>query len=153
MSPDPQSESVNSLQAKRDVFVRVLRCVIGYCTLSCLTLPFVGLVWLGELPVLALVQLPKIALAGWLRTQVVMKAITFLGFSRGSFSPDYILARPYALAITYLIPVIILLFIGQRLVRPVDARRGFVMLALLVAMAADYVFTIIFAEGRLLTIY
>jgi hypothetical protein len=38
-----------------------------------------------------------------------MVAIQHLGLSRGSFSPDYILARPYALAIAYLIPLSILL--------------------------------------------
>jgi len=82
-----------------------------------------------------------------------MKAITFLGFSRGSFSPDFTLTRPYALAITYLIPIIIIGFIGLRHFRLMDGRRSFVTLAFLVAAAADYVFTIIFADGRLLTIY
>jgi len=152
MNPDPRSELDSGGLARRGGFVRVLWFVIGYCTLSCLTLPFVGLFWLGELPVLALVQLPKIAVAGWLRTQVVMKAIMFLGFSRGSFSPDFILARPYALAITYLIPMIIIGFIGLRNFRPIDARRSFVTLAFLLAATADYVFTI-FADGRVLTIY
>src|SRR6185503_21078749 len=84
---------------ERSVFIRGLWVFIGYCGLSCLTLPFIGKFWLGELPVLATLQLPKIAVAGWLRTHVVMEAIQWLGLSKGSFSPDYILARPYALAI------------------------------------------------------
>ena len=114
---------------------------------------FIGRVWLGELPVLAVIQLPKIAFADWLRTHVVMEAITFLDFSRGSFSPDYILARPYALAIAYLIPMVLIGIISLRRFRFVDERRGFPTVAFLVAAAVDYLFTLVFADGRLLTIY
>src|SRR4029078_5978016 len=108
MNPSLQSQADAGFQRKGDLFVRVLWFFVGYCALSCLTLPFIGRVWLGELPVLAVIQLPKIALADWLRTHVVMEAITFLDFSRGSCSPDYILARPYALAIAYLIPMAVI---------------------------------------------
>src|SRR4028119_924563 len=73
--------------------------VTAYFVASILTLPFLDALWLGEVPVLALVQVPKTAFAGWLRTDVVMPAIVALGQSRGSFSPDYLLARPYALAL------------------------------------------------------
>ena len=126
---------------------------IGYCGLSCLTLPFIGKFWLGELPVLATLQLPKIAVAGWLRTHVVMEAIQWLGLSKGSFSPDYILARPYALAIAYVIPM---LFIGAIWVwrfRALDRRCGWLTLGVLLAAVTDYVFTLAFANGRSLTIY
>ena len=82
-----------------------------------------------------------------------MEAITFLGFSQGSFSPDYILARPYALAIVYLIPMVIIGVIGLRRFQFVDGRRGFVMVAFFIAAAVDYLFTLIFTNGRSLTIY
>lgn len=131
----------------------MLRFAIGYCALSCLTLPLVGHVWLGEIPLLALIQIPKLAVVGWLRVHVVMEAIALWGFSRGSFSPDYILARPYALAIAYMIPMFVIGFVG--LWRPHIAvdRRAVMTLVFLAAACADYIFTLIFAEGRRLTIY
>ena len=132
---------------------KVLWVMIGCFTVSCLTLPFVGRIWVGEIPVLSLLQFPKITLAGWLRTHLVMPAITFLGFSRGSFSPDFILARPFALAIVYLIPLIILGFIGLRNFRFLDTRQRLVMALFLVVAIVDYVCTLVFADGRFLTIY
>jgi hypothetical protein len=125
---------------------------IGYCVLSCLTLPFIARLWWGELPVLAFVQMPKIALAGWLRTHVVMEAVTALGLSRGSFSPDYILARPFALAIVYLIPMVIVGLIGLRR-RPFNDRCSAITITFLAGATLDYVFTLVFADQRLLTIY
>lgn len=121
--------------------------------LSCLTLPFMGRVWLGELPVLAVIQLPKILVAGWLRTHVVMEAITLLGLSQGSFSPDYILARPYALALAYMIPMAILGVIILRRCSFSDERLRFVAVAALVLAVLDYACTLTFADGRTLTIY
>ena len=153
MNPSLQSQADNGIRAKRDIFVNVLWCFIGLCALSCLTLPFIGRVWLGEFPVLTVIQVPKIAVAGWLRTHVVMEAITFLGFSRGSFSPDYILARPYALALAYLIPMAFIGVASLRRFRFRDERLGFVAVVLLVMGVIDYVCTLIFADGRFLTIY
>ena len=153
MNPNLQSQADKGIRAKRVIFVNVLWCFIGWCALSCLTLPFIGRVWLGELPVLAVIQLPKIAVAGWLRTHVVMEAIAFLGFSRGSFSPDYILARPYALALAYLIPMAFIGVASLRRCRFRDERLGFVAVALLVMGVIDYVCTLIFSDGRFLTIY
>ena len=65
-------------------------CCIGYFLISALTLPFIGKVWFGEIPVLGLIQLPKVAVAKFFRKEVVMDLIRLLGFSSGSFSPDYI---------------------------------------------------------------
>lgn len=153
MNPSLQSQADNGIRAKTDIFLNVLWFFIGWCALSCLTLPFIGRVWLGELPILAVIQLPKIAIAGWLRTHVVMETITFLGFSRGSFSPDYILARPYALALAYLIPLAFIGVASLRRFRFRDEQLGFVAVALLVMAVIDYVCTLTFADGRFLTIY
>jgi hypothetical protein len=76
------------------------------CIISILTLPLMNVVWLGEIPLLALIQLPKIAVASWLREHVVMEVIKILGWSKGSFSPDYMTARPYGLGLAYSIPLI-----------------------------------------------
>src|SRR5262245_26752258 len=96
----------------RRLFIGVLWFFAGYWILSCLTLPFVGRFWWGEIPVLGIIQVPKLLVAGWLRVHVVMKGVTLLGFSSGSFSPDYILARPYALIIAYLIVFVLIGILG-----------------------------------------
>ena len=150
MNPSLLSQTDRGPRNNSTLFFRVLWFPIGYCVFSCLTLPSVGRFWLGEIPVLALLQLPKIAVAGWLRTHVVMEALPFFGLSQGSFSPDYILARPYALAIVYLIPMIIVGVVG---LRRFDRRRFLMAVVFLIAAGIDYVFTLIFADGRSLTIY
>src|SRR5262245_60626594 len=75
-----------------------VKVFVLYFVISMATLPFIDALWLSELPVLAVPQLPKLLIAGWFRTGVVMPAISGLGLSSGSYSPDYIMARPYALA-------------------------------------------------------
>ena len=109
-------------------------------------------VWLGELPLLALVQLPKTLIAGWLRTEVVMPLISTLGFSSGSFSPDFLIARPYALALAYVLllgPVLILLWISKCMTRPA---RWWAWVAMVVA-AIDFGLTLWLAGGPGLSVY
>jgi len=130
----------------------LLKGLIGYCLVCTLTIPFINALWLGEIPLLALVQLPKIEYANWLRSGLVMQAIRLLGLSSGSFSPDYILARPYGLAIAYLFPFAILmavLWMRTRLVKP----YGWLTILLLVVAVIDFVATLVFADQRALTIY
>ena len=57
---------------------------LTYCVVSIVTLPFIGSVWLGEIPPLTLIQIPKIGLASWLRQHVGMEVIKMLGLSKGS---------------------------------------------------------------------
>lgn len=128
----------------------VLKSLIAYCIVSTLTLPFLDSLWLGELPPLAVIQLPKVALADWLRNEVVMELIARLGLSSGSFSPDYIAARPYALAIAYLIPLCILL--PTIWLRTRTAHLGWTCILLIVA-ALDFCLMLVFAGGPGLTIY
>ena len=138
--------------APGDFGTLVLQAVAAYFVASILTLPFLNAIWLGEVPLLALVQLPKVVLAGWLRTDVVMPAIGALGLSRGSFSPDYGMARPYALALAYLV-VLGVLFGTLRITgRMPRARFRWACVTLLVA-AVDFAFTLWFADGPALTIY
>ena len=119
----------------------------GYYVTCSLTLPFVDDLWFGEIPPLALVQLPKLDFAAALRSGVVMEAIRRLGYSRGSFSPDYATARPYALAIAYLVPlalVVVPVGLRTRFVRPIGGRVAL----LLVAAAVDYGVTLAYATQR-----
>ena len=130
-----------------------LRALIGYFIFSTITLPFIGRVWLGEIPVLALLQLPKTIFAGWLRTQIVMKAVKPLGLSQGSLSPDYLTARPYALAIAYLALGVVVVIISWGKLRSDRRRRRLLLLAFLLAAGLDFWATLFFASGRSLTLY
>lgn len=124
----------------------------GYFALCSVTIPFINTWWLGELPVLAVIQLPKTVLAGWLRTEVVMKAIRLLGLSYGSFSPDYLMARPYGLALAYPIPLGIVLAAFWLCNRETRFRLWPALVLVAVALV-DYVMTLIFTHQRFLTIY
>jgi hypothetical protein len=81
--------------------LNALKGGIGYCVLSIVTLPFVNVIWLGEVPLFLVFQVPKMFLALWLRKNVVMETIKMFGYSKGSFSPDYLMARPYGLGLAY----------------------------------------------------
>lgn len=139
-----------SRRSEKGAYLFVLKSLSAYCIASILTLPFLDSFWVGELPVLALIQQPKVALADWLRSEVVMELIARLGLSRGSFSPDYIAARPYGLAMAYLIPLGILLPTIWLRTRTVSLGWTCV---LLIVSAGDFCFTLIFAGGPGLSVY
>ncbi|MCI0348222.1 MAG: hypothetical protein L0Z53_02255 [Acidobacteriales bacterium] len=136
--------------SEKAAYLFVLKSLTAYCIVSTLTLPFLDSLWLGELPVLALIQQPKVALADWLRSEVVMELIARLGFSSGSFSPDYIAARPYGLAMAFLIPLGILLPTIWLRTRTVSLGWTCV---LLIVSAVDFCVTLIFAGGPGLSVY
>jgi len=129
-----------------------LKAGLVWCVASIVTLPFVGAVWLGEIPLLALIQIPKITVAGWLRQHVVMEVIKMLGYSKGSFSPDYVMARPYGLALTYSIPLIV---VSLSLLIPgcSSGRHRRLALIFFAALMVDGAFTYIFADRRALSLY
>jgi hypothetical protein len=90
---------------------------------------------------------PKLEFAEWLRSGVVMRAVKELGYSRGSFSPDYATARPYALAVAYLVPLALLVVsvgLRTRFARPFGWRGAL----LLAAAAVDFVVAIVYATQR-----
>jgi hypothetical protein len=130
----------------------VLSSLLVYCALSIMTLPFIDSLWLGEIPVIALIQVPKTAVAGWLRTHVVMPVIRMLGLSRGSFSPDYSVARPYALAIVYAVPLAIVFACVRGRGETARPYRRW-SLALLLLAVIDYCLTLRIAGGPGLSIY
>ncbi len=124
----------------------LLKGITAYLTLSILTLPFIGDVWSGEIPVLALFQIPKIKVALWLRSDVVMPLIKILGLSAGSVSPDSIMARPYGLLLSYLIPSVFLfgfLLTGGRF-RGINRRWALIVGGV---MVVDYLFVMIFGTN------
>lgn len=155
MEEDNRREESTVLDARKSpsVFWKFLvGTVIGYSLLSIVTLPFLNSLWLGEVPVLAIFQSPKLPAAHWVRRNVVMKMISTLHLSRGSASPDFVMARPYALAIVYLVPLAILLgtlWGATRFARP----YGRLTVALLAVVAVDFCFTLTFGSTRFLTVY
>ena len=151
MDLDYQNPAARPAPAEHTVYSTLLKLLAAYFVISSLTVPFIGEWWLGSIPPLALIQVPKIEPAHWLRTDAVMPANRRLGYSRGSFSPDYGTARPYALAIVYIVPFALAALVWLR-TRP-DRRFRPLILVTLVLAVADYVMTLIFADGRSLTIY
>lgn len=150
MPTDTRAERHSSIRARIELVL--LWLLIGYYAVCSVTIPFINAVWLGELPVLPVIQLPKITFAGWLRTEVVMKLIRLLGLSQGSFSPDYLMARPYALALAYLLPLGIVLVTFWLRHRKTGLHPGRAWVLVAVALV-DYIMTLIFADHRFLTIY
>jgi hypothetical protein len=143
MNAVSQSESAGIPPTRGSLFVRILWFAIGYCALSSLTVPFVDRVWVAEVPVLYLIQLPKVATASAMCTSVVMNICSF---SRGSFSADYSMARPYGLAIVYLVPMVIVGFIALRRSRFKVKKIGLLTLAFFFAAIMDYVLTLVVAN-------
>ena len=147
-----ESKSTRPARREADYYLLIIRGAAFYLLASALTLPFTASIWVGKIPLLALVQLPKVELAHWLIRHAAMPTIRMLGLSRGSFSPDYLLAKPYALAAAYLIPLGILLLIVWMRTR---LRRRLLIWAvvLLIVAAIDFCYTLKFAEAPGLTIY
>jgi hypothetical protein len=132
--------------------LRLLQSACVYLGLSIVTLPFLDAVWLGELPVLAIGQVPKIDLAHWLRGFIIRHVMWPLGWSRGSASPDLIAASPYALALAYVLPIGMLLAAVAWRTRMPKPHRYWAC-ALVILAAIDYWMIRTFASGPGLTIY
>lgn len=149
---DPGKGGHAPRKGNRDGRIALLKLSVAYLLASIVTLPFLGAWWWSELPVLAVFQAPKILLADWLRTEVVMEVIKALGFSSGSYSPDYSRAGPYALATAYLVPLAgLLALVGWRTrFAPPYRRWTFLLLGLVVV---DFALTLVFRSRPGLSIY
>ncbi len=105
---------ISTARRESGIFLGFYRGMIAACLLSTATLPFIGKVWWGDVPVLAITQVPKVKVANMLREDVVMKVIRTQGWSSGSFSPDFTKARTLGLVLAYLPPVTVVFFLGWR---------------------------------------
>jgi hypothetical protein len=130
----------------------LLKSACGYLLLSSVTIPFSNAIWVGELPLLALVQVPKVSLANWLRHLMVMHVLVPIGLSRGSYSPNWTLARPAALAVAYVMPLILLLGVVLWRRGAGKSWRKWLLLVMVLAVV-DYFMTLAFASTRALTLY
>lgn len=132
--------------------IRAMRVLVLYGAASIFTLPMLDWFWIGELPVLALVQLPKTMLASAARYFAVTQLMGPLGVSQGSFSPDWSLARPYALAFAYIVPLVWLLTAVGIRTRFRPPCRAWACVLLVVA-TIDFALTLALAGGPGLSIY
>ncbi|MEN8127957.1 MAG: hypothetical protein ABFR90_09165, partial [Planctomycetota bacterium] len=95
-------------KSRSGLFKKILLALIIYSVISMATIPFIDSVWIGEIPVLTVIQLPKTMPATLIRSYYAANLAKMMGISKGSFSPNYIVARPYALLIVYLLPLSVL---------------------------------------------
>lgn len=134
------------------IFKRIIICFTIYLVLSISTIPFIDSIWIGELPILAVIQLPKIIPANIIRHCYAVRLAKTLAVSKGSFSPDYTAARPYALLIIYLVPLLIpavcyAVFIKDK------KQAGKYVLFLLLFSVLDFLCVLHFSDTPGLTIY
>lgn len=132
--------------------LRMLKLLAAYAVLSMATLPLKNEWWVGEMPMFVLPQTPKTQLASDVRRILIFDVVRPLGLSRGSFSPDWSLVRPYALAIVYVVPLAVwLTMIGRRTkFRP---PHGWWALGVVVLAAADYCMTYVYSHGPGVSFY
>lgn len=131
----------------------ILWGVVGINLVSCATFPFADRFWLGELPVLAIFQFPKLAVAEWIRVHVGIGIIRWFGMTGGSFSLGYIQAGPYALVATYLLGVAVA---GGFAFRGIGAGDRPICIGFLVSVltgALDCICILMFGHGRGVVFY
>ena len=133
-------------------FKTVCICLTTYFVISIVTIPSVNSIWIGELPVLALIQCPKTVPANSMRYYYAARLAKKLNISKGSFSPDYEFARPFALIIVYAFPLLILMFFYTLFVKDKKGTVKYVLILLFFAVL-DCLYTLYFSHTPSLTIY
>jgi hypothetical protein len=147
-----RSPSTEPRDHEGTLYLILLRIACAYLLLGSLTIPFANALWIGELPLLALVQVPKLFAANGLRHQIVMRVLAPMGFSGGWYSPNWMLARPWALAVVYVVPLtLILTIVAFRRGTGHPWRKWLVFAAVLGVV--DYFITLAFGSTRALTMY
>lgn len=80
---------------------------IAYYAFSALSLPFAHRAWFGEVPVLAIFQIPK-SIVKSVAHDLLLYLVHTSGWSRGSASPDYGMTHGWAMLIMVLLPPVII---------------------------------------------
>jgi len=112
-----------------------------YYAISALTLPFADDVWFGEVPPLAIIQLPKSFLKSVVH-DVLMSCVSALGLSRGSFSPDFIATHGWAMGIMTTAPALLLVAVFLFMPRVLHRRK--LIAAILICASIDTIVTLWF---------
>ena len=140
------------LRGDERTHLRVLKVLAAYGVLSIVTLPLKSEWWIGEFPVFLSPQAPKAAVASEVRRAMVRHVMRPMGLSQGSASPDSTFARPYALAVVYVVPLAVWLAMIARRTRLKPPHRYWAIAVVVLALA-DYVMTLKWAGGPGLSIY
>lgn len=125
---------------------KILKASVLYLLVSSATLPFLFTLWLSELPIFAVIQLPKVFAAKWVRDLIVFHLLD------GPVSPARTLARPYGLAVVYLLSVIGLLAMGgfcKRREHPYGVWSGI----LIAAATIDYILSLMLLRQGATVLY
>ncbi len=131
----PEQEGRRSSSRLGYVPVAFVGLAIYYYIYSFITLPFADELWLGELPPLALVQLPKSLLNHRIQDFLISLLPRF-GLASGSPSPDLMLTGPWALGLTVTLPALAILFVALLTLPRTRSRRPLIAV-LLTAAAVD----------------
>ena len=124
-------------------------CICTYYLVSAVTLPLVNKLWLGELPLLAIVQLPKSVVKSVVH-QVLMSMVHSFGLSRGSFSPDYMATHGWAMIAMVTVPALFVIVVFS-LMRSLPRCR--LIGALVTCAALDAIVTLWFDSVSNLKLY
>ena len=133
-------------------FKTVCICLTTYFVISIVTIPSINSIWIGDIPALAVIQAPKTIPANSMRYYYAAGLAKKLNTSKGSFSPDYEFARPFALIIVYTFPLLILMSYYALIVKDKKGAWKYV-LVLLFFSVIDYFYTLYFSHTPSLTIY
>ncbi len=122
-----------------------------YFLTSALTLPFVKMLSIGEIPLFFLIQIPKRFMADWIASLLTWIMREF-GYSSGSYSPDAILAKPVSVILVYVAVLTLVLLIG-RTMRPWDRFEKRILPLIVTLVLVDFAVVRLFGSTRGLNIY
>ena len=156
--PEPNPYEVNHVddagerrppgKRRGPVIASLLAC--GYYVVSALSLPFAGSFWIGELPILAVLQLPKSFLKSAFQ-HLLLWMVEVLGLSRGSRSPDYLATHDLALGLMLAFPAVAI--VGALLLPKRVPNRGWWIGAVLLGAALDAAVTFWFDRSFSLKLF
>jgi hypothetical protein len=125
-------------------------CLCCYYLVSAVTLPFTNKVWVGEIPILAVFQLPKSFLKS-IAHDLLLSVVRALGWSRGSASPDSMMTHPWAMVLMLTAPALLWIVVVCYLRR--GRTQTAVMAAILACAGIDAVVTFWFDASSSLKLY
>ena len=119
----------------------ILICAAFYYAASAATLPFANTWWVGEVPVLSLIQTPKAILLSAIH-QPLFHIFGSSNLSHGSHSPDYMTTHGWAMVVMLTAPALVLVAVLFYQLSAPTRRRWIAFLVLLAAL--DGVTTMLF---------
>ena len=125
-------------------------CACVYYGISAMTLPFTNAVWCGEVPLLAILQIPK-SFIKFVIQDFLLHAVNVLDLSQGSASPDYIATHGWAMVIMAAAPALLLVAVFAFLRH--DRMRNRLIAVVLIFASIDAIVTIWFDSSSSLKLF